>query len=248
MIKLKTPQEIELLRTSCQIVKEALQYLEEKVQVGISTKELDRLAEEYIRKQGAISSCLGYHGYPATICASVNECVVHGIPSSSQILKEGDIVSIDLVAFKNGFHGDAARTFKVGKISAEAEKLVKVTEECFFKAIDGLYVGSPINNIGAKVQAHAESNGFAVVRDFSGHGIGRDMHEDPNILNFGKAGTGIRLQAGMVLCIEPMIVAGQHDVVILQDGWTAVTKDSSLAAHYENTIAITEQGVQILTM
>lgn len=248
MITLKTSEEIEHLRTSCQIARDTLLYLEGKIQVGITTKELDRLAYEFIKAQGAIPSCLGYHGYPASICASVNECIVHGIPSSQQVLQEGDIVSIDLVAYKNGFHGDAARTFTVGKVSAEAEKLVQVTKECFFKGIEGLYVGSPLNNIGARVQQHAEENGFQVVRDFVGHGIGREMHEDPAVPNFGKMGTGIRLQAGMVLCIEPMIVAGRREVTILKDGWTAVTMDRSLAAHYENTVVITEQGVEVLTL
>lgn len=248
MITLKTSEEIELLRTSCQIARDTLLYLEDKIQAGITTKEIDQLAYEFIKAQGAIPSCLGYHGYPASICASVNECIVHGIPSSKQVLQEGDIVSIDLVAYKNGFHGDAARTFKVGKVSDEAAKLVDVTKECFFKAIDGLYVGSPLNNIGAKVQQFAEENGFEVVRDFVGHGIGREMHEDPAVPNFGKMGTGIRLKAGMVLCIEPMIVAGKREVAILKDGWTAVTKDGSLAAHYENTVVITEQGVDVLTL
>ena len=248
MITLKTAEEIELLRISCQIARDTLAYLEEQIQPGITTKDIDSLANAYIKAQGAIPSCLGYHGYPASICTSVNSCIVHGIPSSKQILQEGDIVSVDLVAYKNGFHGDAARTFAVGKISNRAEELIQVTKECFFKAIEGLYVGSPLNNIGAKVQEHAESHGFAVVREFVGHGIGREMHEDPAVPNFGTAGTGIRLKAGMVLCIEPMIVAGKRDVVILQDGWTAATRDGSLAAHYENTVAVTEQGIEVLSL
>lgn len=248
MITLKTAEEIELLRSSCQIARDTLLYLEGKIEAGMTTKDLDCLAHDYIKAQGAIPSCLGYHGYPASICTSVNNCIVHGIPSSKQILQNGDIVSVDLVAYKNGFHGDAARTFAVGKVSAQAEKLIQVTKEAFFKAIDGLFVGSPLNNIGAKVQEHAEKNGFEVVREFVGHGIGREMHEDPAVPNFGKAGTGIRLKAGMVLCIEPMIVAGKRDVTILKDGWTAVTTDGSLAAHYENTIVITEQGVEILSL
>lgn len=248
MITLKSAEEIKLLRTSCQIARDTLLYLEQNLKPDMTTKDLDRLAYEFIKSQGATPSCLGYHGYPASICTSINDCIVHGIPSSEQRVKEGDIISIDLVAYKNGFHGDAARTFMVGKVSAEAEKLTKVTQECFFKAIDGLYVGSPLHNIGAKVQEHAEKNGFTVIRDFVGHGIGREMHEDPAVPNYGKMGTGIRLKAGMVLCIEPMIVTGKRDVKVLEDGWTAVTADGGLAAHYENTVVITENGVEILTL
>lgn len=247
MITVKTEQEIEQMREPCAIVRDTLIYVGSKVRPGITTKELDRYAEEYIRSRGAIPSCLGYCGYPASICASVNEEVVHGIPGE-RILREGDIISVDLCAYKNGFHGDGARTFAVGKIDAEKEKLIRVTEECFFKATENLHAGTPLYDIGAAVQAHAEANGFSVVREYVGHGIGHEMHEDPSVPNFGKRGTGIRLKAGMVLCIEPMILAGKRDVRVCGDGWTAVTQDNRPAAHYENTVVIREEGIEILTL
>ncbi len=247
MITIKTESEIDLLREPCAIVRDTLAYVGSKVKPGITTAELDAFAEEYIRSRGAEPSCLGYCGYPASICASVNEEVVHGIPGERH-LREGDIISVDLCAYKNGFHGDGARTFAVGKIDEEKQKLIRVTEECFWEAIKNLRAGTPLYDIGAAVQAHAESNGFSVVREFVGHGIGREMHEDPSVPNFGKRGTGIRLKAGMVLCIEPMILAGKREVDVLSDGWTAVTRDKKPAAHYENTVVIREDGVEILTI
>ncbi|HIY97126.1 MAG TPA: type I methionyl aminopeptidase [Candidatus Borkfalkia excrementigallinarum] len=247
MITIKTESEIDLLREPCAIVRDTLAYVGSKVKPGITTAELDAFAEEYIRSRGAEPSCLGYCGYPASICASVNEEVVHGIPGERH-LREGDIISVDLCAYKNGFHGDGARTFAVGKIDEEKQKLLRVTEECFWEAIKNLRAGTPLYDIGAAVQAHAESNGFSVVREFVGHGIGREMHEDPSVPNFGKRGTGIRLKAGMVLCIEPMILAGKREVDVLSDGWTAVTRDKKPAAHYENTVVIREDGVEILTI
>lgn len=247
MITIKTESEIDLLREPCAIVRDTLAYVGCKVKPGITTAELDAFAEEYIRSRGAEPSCLGYCGYPASICASVNEEVVHGIPGERH-LREGDIISVDLCAYKNGFHGDGARTFAVGKIDEEKQKLIRVTEECFWEAIKNLRAGTPLYDIGAAVQAHAESNGFSVVREFVGHGIGREMHEDPSVPNFGKRGTGIRLKAGMVLCIEPMILAGKREVDVLSDGWTAVTRDKKPAAHYENTVVIREDGVEILTI
>ena len=247
MITIKTESEIDLLREPCAIVRDTLAYVGSKVKPGITTAELDAFAEEYIRSRGAEPSCLGYCGYPASICASVNEEVVHGIPGERH-LREGDIISVDLCAYKNGFHGDGARTFAVGRIDEEKQKLIRVTEECFWEAIKNLRAGTPLYDIGAAVQAHAESNGFSVVREFVGHGIGREMHEDPSVPNFGKRGTGIRLKAGMVLCIEPMILAGKREVDVLPDGWTAVTRDKKPAAHYENTVVIREDGAEILTI
>ena len=247
MITVKTDKEIDLLREPCAIVRDTLAYVGSKIKPGVTTAELDACAEEYIRSRGAIPSCLGYCGYPASICASVNEEVVHGIPGE-RYLREGDIISIDLCAYKNGFHGDGARTFAVGSISEEKQKLIRVTEECFWEAVKNLRAGTPLYDIGAAVQAHAESNGFSVVREYVGHGIGREMHEDPSVPNFGKRGTGIRLKAGMVLCIEPMILAGRREVDVLSDGWTAVTRDKKPAAHYENTVVIREDGVEILTI
>lgn len=247
MIHIKSEQEIDLMREPCAIVRDTLTYIGSKIRPGITTAELDELAESYIRSRGAIPSCLGYSGYPASICASVNEVVVHGIPGE-RYLREGDIISIDLCAYKNGFHGDGARTFAVGQIDEEKQKLIRVTEECFWEAVKDLRAGTPLYDIGATVQAHAESNGFSVVREFVGHGIGREMHEDPSVPNYGKRGTGIRLKAGMVICIEPMILAGDRHVRVLEDGWTAVTADKKPAAHYENTVVIREDGAEILTI
>lgn len=235
------------MREPCAIVRDTLAYIGTKVKPGITTRELDRYAEEYIRARGAIPSCLGYCGYPASICASVNEVIVHGIPGE-RFLHEGDIISIDLCAYKNGFHGDGARTFAVGEISDEKKKLIRVTEECFWKAIENLRAGTPLYDIGAAVQKHAEENGFSVVREYVGHGIGREMHEDPSVPNYGKRGTGVRLRAGTVLCIEPMILAGKRESRVLADGWTAVTADGKPAAHYENTVVIRDDGVEILTL
>lgn len=247
MITVKTEQEIDLMREPCAIVRDTLTYIGTKIRAGVTTAELDKLAHDYIKSRGAEPSCLGYCGYPASICASVNEQVVHGIPGD-RVIREGDIVSIDLCAYKNGFHGDGARTFAVGEVSDEKKKLIRVTEECFFKAIENLRAGTPLYDIGASVQKHAEENGFSVVRALVGHGIGREMHEDPSVPNYGKRGTGIRLKAGMVICIEPMINAGSWQVDFLDDGWTVETRDRKPSAHYENTVVIREDGVEILTL
>ena len=247
MIFVKTEEEIALMREPNAVVRDCLKFVGEKICAGMTTKEVDTLVYEFIKASGAEPSCLGYCGYPASACVSVNETVVHGIPDD-RVLAEGDIVSVDLCAYKNGFHGDGARTFCIGEVSAEKRKLVKVTEECFFKAIEGLKEGTPLYDIGYKVQRHAESNGFSVIRAYTGHGLGREMHEDPSVPNFGRRGTGIRLKAGTVLCIEPMIAAGSYRVRILDDEWTAVTADGKPAAHYENTVVVREDGVEILTL
>lgn len=248
MIYVKTDEEIELMREPCRIVKETLDYVGKHICAGMTTKEVDALVYKYITMNGAIPSELGYCGYPASSCVSVNEVVVHGIPSDRVIL-DGDIVSVDIVAEKNGFHGDAARTYLIGNVSEEKRKLVKVTEECFFKAIEGLQAGVPLYNIGNAVQTHAEANGYGVVRALTGHGIGRSMHEDPAVPNYGKRGTGMRLRAGMTICIEPMINMGTFKVCMKNsDGWTVVTADGKPAAHYENTVLIKEDGVEILTL
>ena len=247
MIFVKTEEEIALMREPNAVVRDCLKFVGEKICAGMTTKEVDTLVYEFIKASGAEPSCLGYCGYPASACVSVNETVVHGIPDD-RVLAEGDIVSVDLCAYKNGFHGDGARTFCIGEVSAEKRKLVKVTEECFFKAIEGLKEGTPLYDIGYKVQRHAESNGFSVIRAYTGHGIGREMHEDPSVPNFGRRGTGIRIKAGTVLCIEPMIAAGSYRVRILDDEWTAVTADGKPAAHYENTVVVREDGVEILTL
>lgn len=248
MIRVKSEKEIELMREPCKIVRDTLAFVGSKIAAGMSTKEVDELVERYIRASGAIPSCLGYGGFPASACVSVNDTVVHGIPSAHKILKEGDIVSVDLCAYKNGYHGDACRTFKIGKVSSEAEKLVKVTEECFFKGIEGLKAGTPLYDIGYRVQKHAEAHGYGVIRSYTGHGIGKEMHEDPTVPNFGRLGTGMRLKAGTVICVEPMIAMGTWRVRLLDDGWGAVTLDGKIAAHYENTLVVREDGVEILTL
>ena len=248
MITVKTEKQIEYMRESGQITKRVLDYLGSQIKEGMSTKDLDRLAYDFIKSCGATPSFLGYNGYPASICASIDEMVVHGIPSDDVIIKKGQLVSIDVGVIYNGWQGDAARTFAVGEITEEKKKLLKVTEECFFKAIESIRDGAPLGNIGYAVQTHAESNGFSVVRALTGHGIGQKMHEDPSVPNYGKKGTGVRLKKGMTIAIEPMINAGTYQVEFLSDGWGVVTKDRKPSAHYENTVAITDNGVEILTL
>lgn len=247
MIESKTEEEIALLRESCRIVHDCLVFVEDRIKAGMTTREVDEMVYKFITASGAEPSCLGYCGYPASACVSVNEVVVHGIPDE-RVLEEGDIVSVDLCAYKNGFHGDGARTFCIGEVSDEKKKLVRVTRESFFEAMEGLKAGTPLYDIGYKVQRYAESNGFSVIRSYTGHGIGREMHEDPAVPNFGRKGTGPRLPENAVLCVEPMIAAGSWRVKVLDDGWTAVTVDKKPAAHYENTIVIRENGVEILTL
>lgn len=248
MIHIKTDAEIELMRESCRIVKETLEFVGRNIHAGMTTKQVDELVYMYITSCGATPSSLGYGGFPASACVSVNEVVVHGIPSD-RVLVDGDIVSVDITVEKNGYNGDAARTFLIGNVSEEKRKLVKVTEECFFKAIEGLQAGVPLYDIGYAVQTHAESHGYGVVRALVGHGIGREMHEDPSVPNYGKKGTGMRLKAGMTICIEPMINMGTYKVDFdRKDGWTVRTADGLPAAHYENTVLIKEDGVEILTL
>lgn len=247
MIEAKTEEEIALLREPCRIVRDCLEFVGERIKAGMTTKEVDEMVYKFIKASGAEPSCLGYCGYPASACVSVNEVVVHGIPDD-RVIEEGDIVSVDLCAYKNGFHGDGARTFCIGEVSDEKKRLVRVTRECFFEAMEGLRAGTPLYDIGYKVQRYAESNGFSVIRSYTGHGIGREMHEDPAVPNFGRKGTGPRLPENAVLCVEPMIAAGGWRVKVLDDGWTAVTVDMRPAAHYENTIVIRENGAEILTL
>ena len=248
MIHVKSEKEIDLMREPCKIVRDTLEFVGSKIAAGMSTKEVDELVERYIRRAGAYPSCLGDGGFPASACVSVNEMGVHCIPDTQTVLKDGDIVSVDLCAYKNGYHGDACRTFRIGKVAPEIDKLVTVTEECFFKGIEGLKAGTPLFDIGYKVQKHAESHGYGVIRSYTGHGIGKEMHEDPSVPNFGRLGTGVRLRAGTVLCVEPMIALGSWRVRLLDDGWGAVTADGKCAAHYENTLVVREDGVEILTL
>lgn len=248
MFTVKSEQEIAYMRESCRIVKETLEFVGKNICAGMTTKDVDTLVNKYITSCGAYPSELGYEGYPASSCVSVNEVVVHGIPGE-RVLLDGDIVSVDITAEKNGFHGDAARTFLIGNVSEEKRRLVKVTEECFFKAVEGLQAGVPLFNIGHAVQTHAEANGYGVVRALTGHGIGRQMHEDPSVPNYGRRGAGMRLKAGMTICIEPMINMGTYKVNMNHaDGWTVTTADGKPAAHYENTVLIKEDGVEILTL
>lgn len=248
MITVKSEEEIARMRESGKITGDLLKYIENSIRVGMTTKELDKLAYEYIKDCGATPSFLNYAGYPASTCISIDDTVVHGIPSDDIIIKEGQIVSVDVGVIYNGWQGDAARSFLIGECSEEKVKLVNVTRECFFKAVENLSDGTPLGDIGYYVQTHAEANGFSVVRALTGHGIGREMHEDPSVPNYGKKGTGIRLKAGMVIAIEPMINAGTFKVEFLRDGWTCKTADRRPSAHYENTVAITGSGAEILTL
>ena len=235
------------MRIACEITRDTLDYLKSKVRVGITTKELDKLAYDYIRSRGAKPSFLGYGGFPATICTSINSVVVHGIPDDT-VLKDGDIISIDCGAYYKGFHGDAARTYTVGKVSPKVKRLIKVTEQSFFEGIKGLKAGAFVGDISHRVQTYVEKNGYSVVRELVGHGIGHEMHEDPMVPNYGRAGSGVKLNAGATIAIEPMVNMGDKKVVFLSDGWTCKTKDDLPAAHYENTVLITEDGVEILTL
>jgi len=246
MIIIKNDMEIEHMRRAGKVVGETLAKLEEAIKPGITTADLDRIAEEYILKQGAKPSFKGYHGFPASICASVNNEVVHGFPTNT-LLQEGDIVSIDCGAILNGYHGDAARTFPIGKISSDAENLIRVTKESFFKGLEFAKTGNKLTDISYAIQQYVESFGYSVVRDFVGHGIGKQLHEDPEVPNFGRPGRGPKLSHGMVLAIEPMVNIGRYNVEVQSNGWTVVTSDGSLSAHYENTVAILDKGPEILT-
>ena len=229
------------------IIRDVLLLLENRICRGMSTKELDEIAFKYITSCGASPSFLGYNGYPASICVSVNEEVVHGIPGG-RIIKDGDLVSIDVGAHYNGFHGDGARTFLMGDAGEEKKRLAEVAKECFFKAIEGLKSGSRLHDIGYRVQSHAEQNGFSVVRALVGHGIGQKLHEEPSVPNYGRENTGMMLKSNMTLAIEPMINSGGFEVEFMPDGWTVVTKDRKPSAHYENTVLITDEGTEILTL
>ena len=230
------------------ITGEALLLAREHIREGVSTYELDRLIREYIEKSGAKPSFLGYAGFPASACISINDEVIHGIPSKTRYLEEGDIVKIDVGAFYHGFHGDAARTVPVGKVTEEAQKLIEVTRNSFFAGIGQLKIGNRIGDIGSAIQQCVENAGFSVVRRYIGHGVGRELHEQPDVPNYGTAGRGTRLCAGMTLAIEPMVNVGSEKVYEMPDGWTVKTEDRSLSSHYENTVALTSEGVVITTL
>ena len=254
MIEIKSKREIELMREACRIAALTHKAIEEAIRPGISTLELDKIAEDTMRKNGAIPAEKGYPSgikgvpdFPASICASINDEVIHGIPSKNVILKEGDLVSIDLVAYKDGFNGDMARTYIVGNTSNENKRLVEITKQAFFEGIKFAKPGNRIGDVCHAIVEFVQKNGYSVVKEFQGHGIGRQMHEDPGIPNYGKAGKGVKLEPGMTLAIEPMVIEGRPEILELDDGWTIVTEDGTNAAHYENTILITEKEPEILT-
>ena len=248
MIVLKTGRELSVMREACRISAGALKIIGQAIEPGVTTAELDRIAEEYIRSQGAVPNFKNYQGYPATACISVNNEVIHGIPSKKRKICQGDIVSVDLGAEFGGYHGDNAATFAVGDVSAEAKRLINTTRESLYEGIKMARAGGRIGDISYAIQSYVEARGFSVVRDFVGHGIGTALHEAPEVPNFGIPGRGIRLLPGMTIAIEPMINVGKPDVKVLPDGWTVLTKDGSLSAHFEHTVAITSDGPQIMTI
>lgn len=247
MINYKTEQDLKLMRVACEITRDTLNEVKKHIKPNITTKELDKIAYDYIVSRNATPSFLNYNGFPASICASINEQIVHGIPGD-RVLKEGDIISVDVGACYMGFHGDAARTFPVGKIDAKKKKLIKVTEQSFFEGIKGLKSGCFVGDISHRIQNYVEKNGYSVVRELIGHGVGRHLHEDPDVPNYGRAGSGAKLNAGATIAIEPMVNMGVRNVVFMPDGWTCITLDGLPSAHYENTVLITDDGVEILTL
>lgn len=255
MISIKSKREIELMKEACKLTALTYDYIEKIIRPGMSTLELDNLAEKFIRDHGGIPAQKGYPSgvrgvpdFPGTLCISINDVVIHGIPSKDIIIKDGDIVSVDLVVLKNGYNGDAARTFLIGNCSDEAKELVAVTKQAFFEGLKCAKPGNRVGDISHAVETYVRSKGFNLVREFQGHGIGKEMHEEPGVPNIGKAGRGPRLEKGMTICIEPMVMAGKEDIWELEDGWTITTQDGSLSAHYENTILITENEPKILTI
>ncbi len=248
MVSIKSAREIELMRESCKLLEDVFYQMEQAIRPGISTKDIDRLGEKLIRKHGCEPNFLNYNGYPASVCVSVNDEVVHGIPTDDFILQEGDIVSLDAGLIYKGYHSDMARTFGVGQISEQAAKLIQVTRQSFFEGIKMAKAGNHLYDISNAIDAYVTPFGYGIVRDLVGHGIGTKLHEDPQIPNFAQKRRGIKLQAGMTLAIEPMINMGRSDVEWLDDDWTVVTEDGSLSAHYENTVLITDGEPEILTM
>jgi methionyl aminopeptidase len=248
MISIKSAREIELMRATCKLAAETLEYIKPFVKVGVSTEEINTLCHEYILKHGAYPSPLNYHGFPKSVCTSINEVICHGIPSKSDILKDGDILNIDVTTYLNKFHGDTNMTFLVGNVSESVKKLVDVTYECLREGIKTVRPGSHIGDIGAVIQEIAHSHGYSVVEDYCGHGIGREFHEAPQVVHVGKKGTGAEVKPGMTFTIEPMINLGGKDGKVLKDGWTVVTRDKKWSAQFEHTILVTPDGYEILTL
>ena len=247
-IIIKSPREIALIKKAGSILADTFDYLKVHTRAGISTKELDKLAESFIRSHGGIPTCKGYEGFPGAICISVNDTLLHGIPSKSIILKDGDIVSYDICVTYEGYIADACRTFPVGEISSEAQRLLDTTKKCFFEAVKLVKPGVHLGDVSQKIYETGTSEGYTLTRDYGGHGVGREMHEDPFVLNYGEKGTGPILKKGMVIAIEPMLNEGKVELYTLDDGWTVKTLDGKLSCHYENTIAITDDGYEILTL
>ncbi len=246
MIAIKNESELDLMKRSGEILRDCFQRIEDEIRPGVTTKELDSIAEEFMRTRGAVPAFKGYHGYPASICASVNEEVVHGIPGARE-LQSGDIIGVDMGVLREGFYTDASRTYAVGEISEETKRLMKITWEALERGIDKARADNHLSDISFAIQQHAESNGYQVVRVLVGHGIGRNMHEEPQVPNFGPPGQGPVLRRGMTLAIEPMLNSGTHEVVTLKDKWTYVTVDGKLSCHFEDTVAVTGEGPVILT-
>jgi len=246
--RIYSKEEIARIRVSGKILHETLEYVKEFLKPGVTTKKIDDLVFQRLKKLKAEPVFLGYHGYPASICISINEEIIHGIPDEKRLIKDGDIVSIDMGVRYNGYISDSSYTFGIGKVSPDADKIMKITYNALYKGIKSAVPGNRVGDIGYAVQSYVESNGYNVVRDFVGHGVGLELHEEPQVPNYGRKGTGKRLKPGMVIAIEPMVTQGTYEVIVLDNGWTAVTADGKLSAHYEHTVAITDDGPQILTM
>lgn len=248
MIYIKNREEIECMRASANILRDVFNLIQDEIKVGMTTKEIDKIAYNYIKKQNAVPNFLNYNGFPATLCISIDDQIIHGIPSNDVVIEEGQLVSIDGGCIFKGFHSDAARTFEIGKVSEEKHKLVEVTKQSFFEGVKFFKEGNRLYDISSAIQQYVESNGFSVVKDFVGHGIGRNLHEDPSVPNYGRAHRGVTLDKGMALAIEPMVNAGTDKIRILDDEWTVITQDGKPSAHYENTVVLTDNGAEILTL
>ena len=248
MIAVKTPEEIETMRASCRLAARTLDHIAPHIRAGVSTGEINRIAHEFIVQHGAYPSPLNYHGFPKSVCISRNEVICHGIPDEHDVIEDGDIVNVDVTTYLNKFHGDTNRTFLVGNVSDEARELVRVTHECLTKGIEAVRPGAHLGDVGHAIQTHAESHGYSVVRDYCGHGIGYEFHEEPQVLHYGRPGTREKLEEGMTFTIEPMINMGTEKSKVLGDGWTVITADGKLSAQFEHTIVVTADGAEILTL
>ncbi len=248
MISIKSSREIEIMKESCQLAAKTLNYIEEKLRPGLSTEEVNQLCHDFITEHGAYPSPLNYHGFPKSVCTSLNEVICHGIPSKKDVLKDGDLLNIDVTTYYKKFHGDTNRTFFIGNVSDEKKRLTQVTYESMMAAIDICRPGARMGDIGAIIEEMAGDNGYSVVQEYCGHGIGREFHEDPQVLHYGKKGTGVEMKPGMTFTIEPMINLGKRHCKLLKDGWTVITKDGKASAQFEHTILITESGHEILTL